>query len=198
MNSDTDKNIYKEEIRKLLRKAEVCRQCHSHLYIKYSRLHKLLHGIVIIFSSLVAILTFADYNNFKIIISNLSKEYFNFSIGVFAFFVFLISLIEEYVNFQGIAQENSNSMDNFTNFIREASVYKNKDFVTNEEYKFILDKYKFINEVSPQIPDKVFIKSKKKLLEKIEISKMIDKYPMKSLREIKKILKKSKDGDKHE
>jgi len=108
--------------------------------------------------------------------------------GVLASLTFIFSLLALVFNFSGKAETNLRSAKHYTRFIKDFSAMKNKDLVSEENFIHAKDNYTYIADNSPLIPDKVFLKCKQKLLIKIEISKVLDKCPWKSIKAIKREL----------
>lgn len=185
---------YVDEIKKLNKKAEVNRACYSDLNKLYKVLDKSINIFVIISSAIVAILTFADIEYFRIVFQNINKESFTLFVGILASIIFIITLIQQYLDLATKCDESDKAIKIITNFIRDTSSLKNEDHIDNKKYNKVLEEYKKINEESPVIPDFIFIRAKSKLHQKIQISRYIDKYPMKNIKEIKKELRnKSKE-----
>ncbi len=182
---------YIKEIKKLEKKAEVNRACYSDLHKLYNVLDKLVNILVIITSAIVAILTFADVEYFRVIFKSISKENFTLFVGILASIVFIVTLIQQYLSLSTKSEGYEIAVKKYTNFIRDISSIKNEKNIEKEKYNIILEEYKKINEENPVIPDYIFLRAKSKLHQKIQISKYIDKYPMKRIKDIKKEL-----GDK--
>lgn len=185
---------YIKEIKKLEKKAEVNRACYSDLQKLYNVLDKLVNISVIITSAIVAILTFADVEYFRVIFKCISKENFTLFVGILASIVFIVTLIQQYLSLSTKSEGYEIAVKKYTNFIRDISSIKNEKNIEKEKYDSLLEKYKKINEENPIIPDYIFLRAKSKLHQKIQISKYIDKYPMKKIKDIKKELRdKSKE-----
>lgn len=185
---------YVDEIKKLNKKAEVNRTCYSDLHKLYKVLDASINIFVIISSAIVAILTFADIEYFRIIFKYVNQESFTLFVGVLASIIFIITLIQQYLNLSTKSGESERAIKRITNFIRDTSSLKNEENIDNNKFNEILEEYKKINEENPVIPDFIFIRAKSKLHQKIQISRCIDKYPMKKVKDIKKQLRnKSKE-----
>ena len=179
----------KTEIKKLNKKAEVNRACYSDLHKLYKLLDNLINIVVIISSAIVAILTFADIEYFRIIFKYINQESFTLLVGILASIIFIITLVQQYLNLSTKSDESEIAIKRITNFIRDTSSLKNEENIDEKKFNQILEDYKKINEENPVIPDYIFIRAKSKLNQKIQISRYIDKYPMKKIRHIKKELR---------
>ena len=180
---------YVNEIKKLNKKAEVNRACYSDLHKLYKLLDNLINIVVIISSAIVAILTFADIEYFRIIFKYINQESFTLLVGILASIIFIITLVQQYLNLSTKSDESEIAIKRITNFIRDTSSLKNEENIHEKKFNQILEDYKKINEENPVIPDYIFIRAKSKLNQKIQISRYIDKYPMKKIRHIKKELR---------
>ena len=180
---------YVNEIKKLNKKAEVNRACYSDLHKLYKLLDNLINIVVIISSAIVAILTFADIEYFRIIFKYINQESFTLLVGILASIIFIITLVQQFLNLSTKSDESEIAIKRITNFIRDTSSLKNEENIDEKKFNQILEDYKKINEENPVIPDYIFIRAKSKLNQKIQISRYIDKYPMKKIRHIKKELR---------
>ena len=180
---------YVNEIKKLNKKAEVNRACYSDLHKLYKLLDNLINIVVIISSAIVAILTFADIEYFRIIFKYINQESFTLLVGILASIIFIITLVQQYLNLSTKSDDSEIAIKRITNFIRDTSSLKNEENIDEKKFNQILEDYKKINEENPVIPDYIFIRAKSKLNQKIQISRYIDKYPMKKIRHIKKELR---------
>jgi len=192
----TEKKNYKPEVKKLLQKSEVMRQCHSNLYSINTMWHRIIRCLLIVLSSTVAILTFASYTTFTFIFSELNAEIFSFSVGLLASFVFILTLVEEFLNFHKNSIFRKEAVNRYTNFINYTSQYKNEDGITEEEFDKVLELYQEANNESPLIPDRIFLENKRRLKEKIAISKLIDSGCTKTIRQMKMDVRKSGNDEK--
>ena len=152
-------------------------------------LDNLINIVVIISSAIVAILTFADIEYFRIIFKYINQESFTLLVGILASIIFIITLVQQYLNLSTKSDESEIAIKRITNFIRDTSSLKNEENIDEKKFNQILEDYKKINEENPVIPDYIFIRAKSKLNQKIQISRYIDKYPMKKIRHIKKELR---------
>ena len=75
---------YVNEIKKLNKKAEVNRACYSDLHKLYKLLDNLINIVVIISSAIVAILTFADIEYFRIIFKYIKSRELYFTCRYFS------------------------------------------------------------------------------------------------------------------
>ncbi len=176
-----------DEIWNLHRKADQTRSMHNAIKESYSLWNKLILAYVTIGSAIDAMLIFAAIQN----------EY-QFYIGLTTASIFIISLIPTTFSFESRILERSLAANQWGEWIRNASNFCNAE-ITNltlkeasERQKELVDDYKKIMSDTPSIPDRLFNKLKQRHLQKIEISKALDKTPFASIREIKKQLRNKK------
>lgn len=178
------KENIKKEIWNLHRKADQNRTMHGHIKDNYSLFSKIILGYVSIGSAIVAMLIFADI-----------KDEAQFWIGIISASIFIIGLIPSTFSFEGKITERGVAVKQWGAWIRTASNFCNTEIDTLEfeiaqvQAKEIIEDYKIIMNETPTIPDRQFNRLKQKHLQKIEISKVLDKKPFTKIRTIKKNLK---------
>lgn len=178
-----DKEILKNELWNLQRKADQSRSMHNAIKDNYSFWNKLILAYVTIGSAIDAMLIFA----------NISSEY-EIWIGISAASIFIVSLIPTTFSFESKITERNLASKLWGQWIRTVSNFCNAEIDTMsyskalEKQKGIVEDYKNIMNDTPSIPDRLFNKLKQKHLQKIEISKELDKSPFKKMRKIKKEL----------
>lgn len=172
---------YKKLINDFMRKSEILRNAHYMLSCKYRVMNNVLHFLTLVFASIVAILTFADVKDFAFIFPELSHDLLRIFLSSLASFVFLLTVIDEFLPLANKVTIHESSGKQFTAFIRELSVVKEKKTLTDEDIDNLKHQYIKICESTPSIPDRVFLKSKLKLFQKIAISKEIDNNPFMSI-----------------
>lgn len=166
-----------KQLQKLKYKSELNRNAHSLLCSKYKNFSKLLHGLILVSSSVVAILTFADVEDFHVIFSSLTEDIYKFSVGLIASIVFILTVLEEFLNLNGKSSSHENAVKQLTTFIRLADATEKKNEILDEDIDGLTTQYTIVNENIPLIPDKAFFKAKQKMKRKIYISKALDDNP---------------------
>jgi hypothetical protein len=174
-----------DEIWKLYRKADQLRSMHYYIKEKYSFWSKMILAYVTIGSAIDSMLIFADVN----------KET-QFWIGISAASIFIVSLIPSTFSIESKISERNLAGKLWGEWVRSASNFCNTEIeilsnnIAIDRQKELVENYKKIMNETPSIPNRLFNKFKQKHLQKIEISKLLDKKPFKSIRSIKKELKK--------
>jgi hypothetical protein len=175
-----------DEIEKLIRKAEKSRHAHFMISDSLNFKGRLLHTLILIGASTVAILTFANYKSFKIIIPILSENVFTFMIGALASLVFILSILEEFFRWKDIAREHEIAGKQLTTFIRDCDGTIKQSTHSKEQIDLLRSRYTQVNDNNPPIPDKYFLKAKQEYLIKVSISKELDDNPFLNVRKYKK------------
>lgn len=188
MTNNSKEHLYKEA-EKLADKAEKSRQAHFVLSGKLSFRSKLLHSVILIGSSLVAIFTFANYKAFLPILPSLDQDVFTLFVGFLAIIVFILSVFEEFIRWRDMGLMHEDAGKKMTSLIRDAYAIRKNPDITEIDLKHLRTWYQSINETSPSIPDKVFLKAKQDYLKKLIISQKLDDNPFKSIKSIVKEMK---------
>jgi hypothetical protein len=165
------------QIKKLRKKAENSRNAYFMLSKKYRLSSSLLHFLILIGSTVVAILTFANFDVFLPLIKNLTDPVYKVVIGLLASMVFIFTVIEEFLSLSKRASEYESAGKQLTSFIRYADSIEKRTNVTDEDIDHLTLHYTLICETTPMIPDKYFLKAKRHLYRKIEISKALEHNP---------------------
>ncbi|UPM54526.1 hypothetical protein [Gottfriedia acidiceleris] len=165
------------QIKKLRKKAENSRNAYFMLSKKYKLSSSLLHFFILIGSTVVAILTFANYDVFLPLIKSITDPVYKLFIGLLASMVFIFTVVEEFLSLSKKASEYESAGKQLTSFIRYADSIEKRTNVTDEEIDHLTLHYTLICETTPTIPDKYFLKAKRHLYRKIEISKALEHNP---------------------
>lgn len=182
-----------DEIEKLIRKAERSRHAHFMIFNSLDLRGRLLHTIILIGASSVAILTFANYKYFNVIIPSLTESVFTLMIGTLASLVFILSILEEFLRWKDIAREHEIAGKQLTTFIRDCDGTI-KQTPSKEQIDLLRARYTQVNENNPSIPDKYFLKAKQAYLIKVCISQELDNNQFLNIRKFKKE-KRKKQGE---
>lgn len=176
-NCTSEKNKIIEQLKKIKKKSEICRQAYSLLHNFYAKFSGILHLLILIFSCFIATLTFADYSVFNPIFKNLTEGIYKLISGGVAGLIFSLIIVEESFKPGNLAKEYSSAVKLYTELIRNIHYAIETENIEDDEARKIIEKYNFISGIVPLIPDKIFKKAKKSLIIKIEISKLLDKNP---------------------
>jgi hypothetical protein len=188
------------QIKKLRKKAENSRNAYFMLSKKYRLSSSLLHFLILIGSTVVAILTFANFDAFLPLIKSLTESVYKVVIGLLASMVFIFTVVEEFLNLSKKASEYESAGKQLTSFIRYADSIEKRTNVTVEDIDHLTLHYSLICETTPMIPDNYFLKAKRHLYRKIEISKALEHNPYMIiwLYNLKKMIIELKKAEKNE
>ncbi|MBE5107264.1 SLATT domain-containing protein [Bacillus thuringiensis] len=170
-------NCYKEQINKLRKKANLSRDSHFMVASRYKIYHIFFQFIIITGSTIIAILTFANFDTFLPVTNNLTEEEYKLFVGVFASIIFIFTVIEGFLKFGEKVAGHENMGKQLTTFIRNADSVKNLKLLNEDNVTQLTMHYNMLNEAAPTIPTKFIIKAKKQLHQRIEISKMLEVKP---------------------
>ncbi|VTR48202.1 Uncharacterised protein [Actinobacillus pleuropneumoniae] len=170
------------QVKELKKKAEQNRQMHYNMCRRENFLSKTLHAVALVGSSATAVLTFAEYKTFVPWFPGVSDSGFKLIIGVSAGIVFILTILEEYFRFGEKATAHETVGKQLTSFIRRASIIEDQEVIIKDDIDKLSDEYIIIHENAPYIPDRIFLKEKRRLRVKIEVSKQLDKTPHMNVR----------------
>ncbi len=180
-----DKTSIINEIEKLCRKADQCRSIHNMIKDRMIRFNRFVALYVAIGSAITAMFIF----------TSIVGPYLLW-FGVFSASIFIISIIPTTLTLDLKILENRLAIQKWGEWIRDAKNFCNVEAEHMDlsqisiRQKELLESYKDVMECTPLIPDSKFNKYKRLHLQKIAISKALDKNPFKSIRQIRKDLKK--------
>ena len=172
------------EIENLCRKADQTRSMHSLMRDKTALVNRGFLLFVTIGSAIGAMLIFASV-----------PASYQTWIGIFLALIFIASLIPGALNFDLKIFERMTAVQAWGDWVRDAKNFCNVEIAQMDsaaaalKQRELIARYKKVMEDTPLIPDSKFNKYKRLHLQKVEISKSLDKNPFKTIREIKKGLK---------
>lgn len=173
-----------EEIWNYHRKANQNQSIQGEIKRKYDRINKYIRLFITISSAISAMLIFADI-----------PPQYKFLAGLFSASIFIVNLLRSELKYDSQANERGVALQLWGEWLKDASNFCNIEVqqLNDNEAKVKSDKliegYKKIMANTPSISDKQFLHGKQKHLQKVEISKALDKNPHKALKEIKRELK---------
>ena len=185
------KEKIEQEIWNLHRKADQVRSIHGRIKDQYNLINKYATLFITIGSAIAAMLIFADIEDGQ-----------QLWVGLLSALIFIVSLLPGALKYENKIQERGIAVQLWGEWVRDARNFCNvklphlseADALTGQNE--LLDRYKRTMESTPAIPDKAFNPGKRAHLQKVEISKALDKNPFKTIKEIKKELKLKMDKDK--
>ncbi|MDD5639669.1 MAG: hypothetical protein PHR47_02585 [Candidatus Pacebacteria bacterium] len=172
-----------EEIENLCRKADQTRSIHGMIKDRFVLLNKIVLLYTTIGSAIAAMLIFAP-----------TPSNYQIYIGIFLASIFIVSIIPGALNFDLEILKRSMAVNYWGEWVRDAKNFCNVDIFQMSHdnvvlyHKKLLNEYKKAMDNTPLISDDDFIKYKRLHLQKIAISKALDKTPFKEIAAIKKDL----------
>ena len=149
---------------KLKRKSEVTRGAHSFVADKYGTRAFIIKIILLVGSTIST----------TIIFTNFSNQLYVIIAGFFSLCLFIGSLIELVLNYEKNAESHSLAIRLLSTLIRDLDKAEETKSITEEMLREFQNRYNWINESSPLIPDKHFLEAKKRYRLKKEVSKALD------------------------
>jgi hypothetical protein len=159
----------KEEMIRLIDKikgrAEITRSAHVRLGEKYGFKSKFIKVVLLIGSTITTTLIFTK---------NFNEDTFIFIAGIFSLMLFILSLIELVLNYEKNAETHNQAAILFTSLIRELNQIQETKTIDKKTLEALQDKYDWINESSPWIPDKDLLEAKRQFKIIKGINKALD------------------------
>ncbi|MFY0653876.1 MAG: hypothetical protein JXQ96_17685 [Cyclobacteriaceae bacterium] len=178
------KEKIKKELWVLHRKADQTRSIHGQIKQKYDTINTRITLFITIGSAIAAMLIFAEIPNV-----------YKYIGGFLSAIIFIVSLIPGSMKYENRIQERAVAVKLWGDWTRNARDFCNveieeiSDKKAKVQHKLLIESYKKVMESTPDIPDEFFNEGKRNHLQKVEISKELDKSPFKTIEEIKKELK---------
>jgi len=152
-------------IEKIKARAEITRSAHVHLGKKYGNMSKFIKIVLLIGATTSTTLIFTR---------NFNEEIYLFIAGIFSLMLFILSLFELVLNFEQNAETHNQAVKLFTSLIRELNRVREIKTIDEKTMETLRDKYEWIQESSPWIPDKEFLEAKRWFKIKKDIYKALD------------------------
>lgn len=165
------------QIEKLKRKANLSRNTHFMLSKRLNIYNGFLNFSILVGSTIIAILTFANYDTFIPTFKYLTEDTYKLFVGTFASLIFILTVADYFLKLGERASQHEYTGKQLTTFIRQADAISSFKSEHEDDVTRLTMQYTMLNEVAPSVPSKFLIKAKKDLHERIEISKILEKYP---------------------
>ncbi len=181
--NDKKENIEKE-LWDLFRKSDQTRTMHNILAEELSKLQRYVLVFITVGSAISAMLIFA----------RLPDEW-TLLPGFLSAVIFIFSLLPNTLEWNNKIQKRELAIKLWGDWIRESQNFGKTELPqlpreqAQSELKTLNKKYRKIMEETPSIPDSKFIKLKQRHIQKVELSKALDKNPFKSISTLKRELK---------
>ena len=174
-----------EEVKDLCRKADQTRSMFNIMRDDLVCWNKIILSYVTIGSAVTAMLIFAPL-----------QDKHQFLVGIYSATIFIASLIPTTFNFDSKILERTSAVQAWGDWLRNAHNFINVEIhqldlaSASSKQQEILITYKKVMEKTPLIPDDKFNEYKQLHLQKVAISKALDKTPFKTIKNITKELSK--------
>ncbi len=152
-------------IKKIKARAEITRSAHANLGKKYGFTSKFIKIVLLIGSTTSTTLIFTK---------NFNEEIYLMIAGVFSLILFILSLVELVLNFEKNAETHNQSVILFTSLIRDLNRVQEIKMIDEKTLETLQEKYDWIHESSPWIPDREFLEAKRRFKIKRDINKTLD------------------------
>lgn len=170
-SADTDIIV---EVRRIGRIADMLCTAHAGLRDRYARRSKLLDFSIFLISAWLLALAFIDPQ----INAALTPPFANPKIwaGLLAFSVFVLSFVQLLVDWKGRASGHAVALSSYSSIKREiADILASGNELDERSYNSLVARCQAAGSV--QIPEKEFLRQKKRHLIKLEVSKHLDSHP---------------------
>lgn len=175
----------REELKSLKDKADLLASIHSRLSDEYSRAHVWISSLLLAVSTLLVGLTFIS-EDFVFKSTGLSPDALKWVVGVTSILNFTGVLLLAEWKFQDKAASYREAVRFYFNIVNKIrKIIDSGEKITVEIVEEIRTEYGRTNAL-PKIPDARFLKLKQWHLQKIAISRELNKHPFESLSSVKK------------
>lgn len=173
-------NNFQVEIDRIRRVSDLMCTAHSVLSERYRTYSMLLSLAVLLLSAWLAAMALANPKYVSILTpKNLDSELW---MGLLALFTFGLTIIELKIDWKSLAVAHHTSRDLYADAKREAVIFKAENRKPEQADFFrINSRYEQANAAGISVPDKHFLKLKRKHQLKVEVSKKLDKSPGSSI-----------------
>lgn len=176
------------ELDNLKRKTALMQACHGQLAENLSWLENLSSILITIISFLAIIATTAEA---RTLLWSVSESDLKSLAALCSLAVFFATLVKFETRWGAKAAAHTASLKALTRFLRQLDItLKTLDDKDNAELETLaaqlVTEYSDICEVSPDIPSKQFLKLKQQHLQKIALSRALDKEPFTNIRKLRR------------
>lgn len=165
-----------DEIKRICRVADMLCTAHAGLRDRYVRRALWLDLIILGLSTWLVALVFVEPRiNISLTPWGLDPQIW---IGVLGVLTFFLTVLQMKANWKGLSDAHRRALSMFAEVKRESgSLLSPERECTAVDYRRLVDRYEFVNEVSIEIPEKDFLRQKQRHKMKIAISKHLDTHP---------------------
>jgi len=171
---------FREELERIRRVADMLVTGHANLRDRYSRRATLLDLAVMALSTWLTAIVFIEPRiNIKLTPFGFDPQLWIGFLGIFTFF---LSIVQLRVDWKGRSDAHKRSFDLYSEVKRECGyLLASQKPLTPDSCQRVLSRYDLATEVGTHLPENEFLAQKRNHLQKIEISKLLDKHPSASI-----------------
>jgi hypothetical protein len=171
---------FREELERIRRVGDMLVTGHANLRDRYSRRATLLDLAVMALSTWLTAIVFIEPRiNVKLTPFGLDPQLWVGFLGILTFF---LSIVQLRVDWKGRSDAHKRSFDLYSEVKRECGyLLASQKALTAESCQRVLSRYDLATEVGTHLPENEFLAQKRNHLQKIEISKLLDKHPSASI-----------------
>ena len=170
----------RQELERIRRVSNTLCSGHADLRDRYARYAFILDISILSLSTWIATLAFIDPKLAPMITPfKLETQIWTGALGTIAFF---LSILQLRVDWKGRANSHKRSLEVYADVKRcTGHLLSSENELNNQEYNDVLSRYHMANVVGVSIPEREFLRQKKRHLQKIEVSKVLDTQPAASI-----------------
>jgi hypothetical protein len=171
---------FREELERVRRVSDMLTTGHSALTERFNRRAVLLDiSILGISLWLTAIVFVEPHLNVRLTPFKMDPQLWVGLLGVFCFF---LSIVQLRVDWKGRSDAHKRTCNLYAEVKRECGyLLASEEQITEEKSRRVLARYDMATDVGVSLPEKEFLRQKKRHLQKIAISKHLDTHPGASL-----------------
>jgi hypothetical protein len=168
------------EIDRVLRVSDMLVTAHAHLRERYSRRALILDLTILVLSVWLTAVVFIEPRlNLKLTPWGLEPQIWVGLLGVATFF---LSILQLRVDWKGRSDAHKRSFDLYAEVKNECRyLLSSEGILTRDMCQRALTKFELASDVGSQIPEKEFLKEKRRHLLKVAMSRHLDTHPAASL-----------------
>lgn len=165
----------KPELDRMARVADLMVSGHSLLRDRYRRRATAIDIALLLFSAIVATLSFASTVFLETI--NPTDLESSFFISITALAIFLLSLFQMKIDWKGKSSSHADAARSWAKAKLAVKSALSSEPITESDYQLARNEYNYSGEFAIPIPDKHFLTCKSHHLKKVEISKYLSVHP---------------------
>jgi hypothetical protein len=178
--TDQSPQDFRGEIDRVLRVSDMLVTANANLRERYARRAFLLDLTILAISVWLTAVVFVEPRlNIKLTPFHLDPQLW---VGLLGIFTFFLSIVQLRVDWKGQSDAHKRSFDLYVEVKNECRYLMSSDgILTRDGCQRALTMFELAGDVGRQIPEKEFLKQKRKHLQKVAMSRHLDSHPWASL-----------------